>query len=231
MVKGILFFLWLASSWAFLAADRAAAQTLPDGCPDIQGAYYCDNWSHYHARQFGHFQRFERIPDPDPARNRTIYRVFKYKSPEEAKKARGGTLVADGEKKSRGEDYAITKCEEGTLNFYVEQDIEKMRASWYFKGDILVKKVFKTYYDGDVILDQTYPCKKIEGDPEAAAGCNNHWCSWSMDQEKQDCYDRHCRHRKKNRITCFKTNCGNDWSKEPTAHSTGANPPPLRPLP
>ena len=40
MVKGILFFLWLASSWATLAADRAVAQTLPDGCPDIQGTYY-----------------------------------------------------------------------------------------------------------------------------------------------------------------------------------------------
>ena len=86
MVRGILFFLWLASSWAALAADRAAAQTLPDGCPDIQGTYYCDNWSHYHKTQFGHFQRFERIPDPEPPGNTTIYRVFKYKSPEEAKK-------------------------------------------------------------------------------------------------------------------------------------------------
>ena len=219
MVKGILFFLWLASSWAALAADRAAAQTLPDGCPDIQGTYYCDGWSLHHHKQWGHFQRFEYVPDPDPTRNLTIYRVFKYKSPEEAKKARGSVFVADG-KKWQGEDYAITKCEEGTLSLYMEQDIHKLKASWYFKGDVLVKKVHKTYrYFGQgVILDQTYPCKKIEGNPEAAAGCNNHWCSWSMNQEKQSCFDRLCKHLEKDR-DCFYQNCANDWSK-PTARST-----------
>ena len=111
MVRGILFFLWLASSWAALAADKAAAQTLPDGCPDIQGTYYCDGWNNYHQRQVGgHFQRFERVPDPDyPATNTTIYRVFRYKSPEEAKKARGSILVADGEKKNVLQTYGAIK--------------------------------------------------------------------------------------------------------------------------
>ena len=51
MVKGIILFLWLASSWAALAADKAAAQTLPDGCPDIQGTYYCDDWNIHHGEQ------------------------------------------------------------------------------------------------------------------------------------------------------------------------------------
>ena len=118
MVKGILFFLWLASSWAALAADRAAAQTLPDGCPDIQGTYYCDHWNLYHQDQEGHFQRFERVPDPNSARNLTIYQVFKYKSLEEAKGEGGIILVADGKKKSEGKDYMVTKCEEGTLRLY-----------------------------------------------------------------------------------------------------------------
>ena len=219
MVRGILFFLWLASSWAALAADRAAAQTLPDGCPDIQGTYYCDSWNHYHQRQVGgHFQRFERIPDPEPPGNTTIYRVFKYKSPDEAKKKGGSILVADGEKKWRGKDHSIARCEEGTLSLYIEQDIHKVRASWYFKGNVLVKKFHKTYYDGDGILKQTYPCKKVEGNPEAASACNNHWCSWSMDKEKADCYARLCEHLEKDE-DCFSQNCGNDWSK-PTARST-----------
>ena len=225
MVKGILFFLWLASSWAALAADRAAAQTLPDGCPDIQGTYYCDHWNLYHREQWGHFQRFERIPDPEPPGNTTIYRISKYKLGEETKR-KGGILVADGEKKwrdqtSKSGDYVVSRCEEGTLSFYAEIDINKTRGSYYYKGDVLVKKVHKTfrYFGEGGILKQTYPCKKIEGNPEAASACNNHWCSWAMDQEKQDCYDRLCRDRKKKRITCFKTNCANDWSK-PTARST-----------
>ena len=243
MVRGIFFFLWLASSWAVLAADRAAAQTLPDGCPDLQGTYYCDGWNLYHQSQDGHFQRFERIPDPDPARNITIYRVFKYdydSSDEEAKKQggllaylldqpeavsseeakkRGAIFVADGKKKWRDKDHSIVKCEEGVLNFYLEQDIEKTRASWYFRDDILVKKIFKeSRYWGRVLLDQTYPCKRVEGDPEAASGCNNHWCSWAMDQETVNCYDRLCRHQKK-RLPCFYARCANkDWSK-PTARS------------
>ena len=219
MVKGILFFLWLASSWAALAADWAVAQTLPDGCPDIQGTYFCDAWSNYHQTQFdAHFQSFERIPDPDPARNRTIYRVFKYFPGYEDKKT-SGILVADGEKKERttdiwgNKDHAITKCEEGTLDFYVEQDIEKARVSWYFKGDILVKKVYKeSRYWGRVLKDQIYPCKNIEGNPEAAAACNNHWCSWEMDQEKADCYERLCKHLRDDE-TCFIEKCRNDWSK------------------
>jgi len=95
MVRCVLFFLWLASSWAALPADRAAAQTLPDGCPDIQGTYYCDGWNNYHREQDGHFQRFERIPDP--ARNLTIDRVFKY-NVDEKPKGGGLILVADGEK-------------------------------------------------------------------------------------------------------------------------------------
>ena len=224
MVRGILFFLWLASSWATLVADRAAAQTLPDGCPDIQGTYYCDSWSHYHQRQVGgHFQRFERVPDPEPPRNTTIYRIFKYQLGQEAKE-KGGVLVADGEKKwrdqtSKSGDYVVSRCEEGTLSFYAEVDIHKTRGSYYFKDDILVKKVFKEpRYWGRILLDHTYPCKKIEGNPEAAAGCNNHWCSWVMDQEKADCYDRLCKHLEKYQ-TCFNQNCGNDWSK-PTARST-----------
>ncbi len=65
MVRGILFFLWLVSSWVSLAAD-GAAKTLPDGCPDLSGTYFCDGWSNYHQRQVGgHFHIFERIPDPD----------------------------------------------------------------------------------------------------------------------------------------------------------------------
>ena len=223
MVKGILFFLWLASSWAALAADRAAAQTLPDGCPDIQGTYYCDYWSIHHREQGGHFQRFERIPDPEPPGNTTIYRVFKYKSPDEAKKKGGSILVADGEKKWRGKDHSIAKCEEGTLSLYIEQDIYKVRASWYFKDDILVKKFHKTYrYFGEGgILKQTYPCKKVEGNPEAASACNNHWCSWSMDQEKADCYKRLCNPLPEGEgyEGCFNKRCANDWSK-PTARST-----------
>ena len=227
MVRGILLFLWLASFWVASAADRAAAQTLPDGCPDIQGTYFCDGWSLYHQIQFdSHFQSFERIPDPDPVRNRTIYKISRWSPGYEDKKT-SGYGVADGEKKERttdiwgNKDHAITKCEDGTLDFYSEVDIHKTRISWYFKGDTLVKKFYKeSRYWGRVLEDRTYPCKNIEGHPEAAAACNNHWCSWSMDQEKQDCYDRLCRQSKKNRFLCFKTNCdNNDWSK-PTARST-----------
>ena len=226
MVRGILFFLWQAGSWVALAADRAAAQTLPDGCPDIQGTYFCDAWNPYHNEQWGHFQSFERVPDPDPARNATIYKIFRYRPGYEDKK-RGGILVADGEKKERttdiwgNKDHSIAKCEGGTLSLHAEVDIHKRWISWYFKDDILVKKFFEEYrYSGRGILDQTYPCKKIEGNPEAAAACNNHWCSWSMDQEKADCYKRLCTHPPEGEgyNGCFNKRCANDWSK-PTARS------------
>ena len=82
----------------------------------------------------------------------------------------------------------------------------------------MVKKVYETYYDGEGILDQTYPCKSTD-DPEAAAACNNHWCSWEMDQEKADCYKNLC----KNSASpegCFNEKCRNDWSKPATPRST-----------
>lgn len=255
MVKGILFFLYVASSWASLAADRAAAQTLPDGCPDLQGTYCCDNWNSYHGKQAGHFQRFERIPDPDPARNATIYRVFRYNydssdeeakkqyqrslfqtlmrlpeavSSEEAEKRGGARLVADGKKLERtrdiwgNKDHVVSKCEGGTLSLYSEVDIHTTSASWYLKGNILVKEYYRALRSGGNEYVNIYPCKKIEGNPEAAAACNNRRCSWSMDEEKGVCYRRLCADPKKDQ-DCFIQNCGGyDWSK-PTAHSTASD--------
>ena len=81
----------------------------------------------------------------------------------------------------------------------------------------MVKRVYETYYDGEGISDQTYPCKRTD-DPEAAAACNNHWCSWEMDQEKAACYQRLCKHLKDDE-GCFNRKCRNDWSKPPTPRS------------
>ena len=95
MLGVMVFFLSLASFWPLWVAE---AKVLPDGCPDLSGTYFCDDWSNYHNSQFNpHFQSFERVPDPDPARNITIYRVFRYKAGEESKK-KGAIFVADGEK-------------------------------------------------------------------------------------------------------------------------------------
>ena len=94
----MVFFLSLASFWPLWAAE---AKVLPDGCPDLNGTYFCDHWSNYHNKQFGHFQSFERIPDPDSKRNATIYRMTKYRPGEEVGKAGWGTLVADGKKMAR----------------------------------------------------------------------------------------------------------------------------------
>ena len=215
MLGVMVFFLSLASFWPLWVAE---AKVLPDGCPDLSGTYFCDDWNIYRSKQFGYFQSFERIPDPDPARNITIYRVFKYKAGKwEESKKKGAIFVAD-EKKWRGEDHSLVKCKEGVLNIYIEQGIRKKRASWYFKGDILVKKVYETYYDDDPISDRTYPCKRTD-DPEAAA-CNNHWCSWQMDQEKAACYEKLCKHSSENREICFNEKCRNDWSKPTTPRST-----------
>ena len=150
-------------------------------------------------------------------------------------------------------DHSVIRCEEGTLKLYSEAHIHKMWASWYFKGDILVKKVFKTYryFGQDVIKDQIYPCKNTD-DPEAAAACNNHWCSWEMDKEKAAyspgccldfcwcswemdkekaaCYKNLCQHSATPE-GCFNENCRNDWSPPPTPRSTAGNPPLPGPLP
>ena len=70
--------------------------------------------------------------------------MTRYKPSEEVGKAGWGALVADGKKwidKAWG-DHSIVECEEGTLKFYSQVDIQKVWAAWYFKGDILVKKVF-----------------------------------------------------------------------------------------
>ena len=197
----------------------AEAKVLPDGCPDLSGTYFCDSWSNYHNRQVGsHFQSFERIPDPDSTRNATIYKIEKYQPGREAEK--GISInIADGKNYQNGKDFSRNSCENGTLKFYAEEDIYKVSASWYFKGDILVKKVYKEYrYSGRGILDQTYPCKSTD-DPEAAAACNNHWCSWEMDQEKADCYKNLCQHSKTPE-GCFNEKCRNDWSKPATPRST-----------
>ena len=95
MLGVMVFFLSLASFWPLWAAE---AKVFPDGCPDLSGTYFCDHWSNYHNKQAGHFQAFERVPDPDPARNITIYRVFKYRGEEEESKERGAIFVADGKK-------------------------------------------------------------------------------------------------------------------------------------
>ena len=120
MLRAMVFFLSLASFWPLWAAK---AEVLPDGCPNLNGTYFCDGWSNHDNRQLGHFQRFERIPDPDPKRNATIYRLgpgsylllrdpdpkrnatiyrmTKYRPGEEVGKAGWGTLVADGKKMAR----------------------------------------------------------------------------------------------------------------------------------
>ena len=118
---------------------------------------------------------------------------------------------------SKKDDYIVSSCKDGVLKFSGEVDIYKTQGSYYFKGDILAKKVFKTYYDGDGILDHTYPCKRTD-DPEAAA-CNNHWCSWEMDQEKADCYKNLCQHSATPE-GCFNEKCRNDWSPPPTPRTT-----------
>ena len=94
MLGVMVFFLSLASFWPLWVAE---AKVLPDGCPDLSGTYFCDSWGNHDNRQLGHFQSFERVPDPDSTRNTTIYRIFKYRPGEEAKK-KGGILVTDGKK-------------------------------------------------------------------------------------------------------------------------------------
>ena len=132
------------------------------------------------------------------------------------------TWVVDGKNHGNGKDFARNSCENGTLKLYAEVDIYKISASWYFKGDILVKKVFETYYDGDVIKDRIYPCKSTD-DPEAAAACNNHWCSWEMDKEKAACYKNLCQHSATPE-DCFHEKCRNDWSPPPTPRTTALDP-------
>lgn len=121
---------------------------------------------------------------------------------------------------SKKDDYIVSSCKDGVLKFHGEVDIHKTQGSYYFKGDILVKKVYKTYrYLGQgVILDQTYPCKRTD-DPEAAAACNNHWCIWEMDQEKAACYKNLCENSA-SPAGCFNEKCRNDWSRPPTPRTT-----------
>lgn len=49
------------------------------------------------------------------------------------------------EKKMEGRGSCNHQVRRGTLSFYTEQGFHKTRASWYFRDDILVKKVFKEY--------------------------------------------------------------------------------------
>ena len=96
MVRGILFFLWLVSSWVSLAAD-GAAKTLPDGCPDLSGTYFCDGWrTTTKDKLVATFISLSASPTPTPHRNATIYKMTRYKPSEEVGKAGWGALVADG---------------------------------------------------------------------------------------------------------------------------------------
>ena len=219
MLGVMVFFLSLASFWPLWAAE---AKVFPDGCPDLSGTYFCDDWNIYHNDQNGRFQSFKNAKYKDGA---TLYKIEEYRPDQEAEKETS-YLIANGEKIERttdiwgNKDHAVTKCEDGTLKFYAEVDTHKIWTSWYFKGDILVKKFYQThrYFGQGVMVDQIYPCKRTD-DPEAAAACNNHWCSWEMDQEKADCYKNLCENSASPE-GCFNEKCRNDWSKPATPRST-----------
>ena len=222
MLGVMVFFLSLASFWPLWAAE---AKVFPDGCPDLSGTYFCDGWNIYHSDQAGHFQSFQNTKHKNGT---TLYKIEKYRPGRESEKETS-YHAADGETYHEGKDSARNSCENGTLKFYAEIGIRKVRISWYFKGDILVKRDYETYYDDDLLSDLTYPCKSTD-DPEAAAACNNHWCSWEMDQEKADCYKNLCKNSA-SPAGCFEEKCRNDWSRPPTPRSTAGNPPLPGPLP